>query len=146
MAQPLPDKGVAGTDPGGRKLIFGGGVIAGMSLMGTAAAQSRTDTEPRELRGQPVPEPPADRSAGPVRPGRGSMLTGKVAVVTGAARGTQQFGEYNVTVNAILPGLVDTALTRYEKRLTESMGETGQKPSGSPRRNRLGTPALLPCR
>jgi NAD(P)-dependent dehydrogenase (short-subunit alcohol dehydrogenase family) len=272
-------------------------VIAGMSLMGTAAAQSRTDTEPHELDGNPVPEPPADRSAGPVRPGRGTMLTGKVAVVTGAARGigraiavefaangadvavidiagpvspssnakpatpadmdetarqikaygrkawtiradirdiaalrraadqieqqagkidivvadaaiqtwkpllqmqdadwydvinnnlngtantirafapklvarrsgriivlssmqgrhgtkdassysaskwgilglmksaAMEFGEYNVTVNAILPGLVDTALTRYEKRLTESMGETGQKTSGSP--------------
>ena len=39
------------------------------------------------LNGQPVPEPPSDRSAGPVRPGRGSTLTGKVAVVTGAARG-----------------------------------------------------------
>ena len=43
-----------------------------------------------------------------------------------------ELGEYNVTVNALIPGLVDTALTRYEKRLTESMGETGQKPSGSP--------------
>ena len=54
---------------------------------GGAAAQSRTDTEPRELDGAKMPEPPADRSAGPVRPGRGSILTGKVAVVTGAARG-----------------------------------------------------------
>jgi NAD(P)-dependent dehydrogenase (short-subunit alcohol dehydrogenase family) len=32
-----------------------------------------------------------------------------------------------ITVNAIIPGLVDTALTRYEKRLSESIGETGQK-------------------
>ena len=39
------------------------------------------------LNGQPVPEPPADKTAGPVRPGRGSMLQGKTAVVTGAARG-----------------------------------------------------------
>jgi NAD(P)-dependent dehydrogenase (short-subunit alcohol dehydrogenase family) len=43
-----------------------------------------------------------------------------------------EFGEYNVTVNAILPGLVDTALTRYEKRLVESMGETGKKVQGDP--------------
>jgi NAD(P)-dependent dehydrogenase (short-subunit alcohol dehydrogenase family) len=28
--------------------------------------------------------------------------------------------------------LVDTALTRYEKRLTESMAETGQKPGANP--------------
>lgn len=39
------------------------------------------------LDGQPVPEPPAERSPGPVRPGRGCTLTGKVAVVTSAARG-----------------------------------------------------------
>ena len=39
-----------------------------------------------------------------------------------------EFGQYGTTVNALIPGLVDTPLTRYEKRLTESMGETGQKP------------------
>jgi NAD(P)-dependent dehydrogenase (short-subunit alcohol dehydrogenase family) len=38
-----------------------------------------------------------------------------------------ELGEYNITVNALIPGLVDTALTRYEKRLSESMGEQGQK-------------------
>lgn len=48
---------------------------------------TRTDTEPRRFRGETVPEPPPERSAGPVRPGRVSDLTGKVAVVTGAARG-----------------------------------------------------------
>jgi len=43
-----------------------------------------------------------------------------------------ELGEYNITVNALIPGLVDTALTRYEKRLTESMAETGQKPPSNP--------------
>src|SRR6202012_1054060 len=43
-----------------------------------------------------------------------------------------ELGQYNVTVNAVIPGLVDTALTRYEKRLTESMAETGQKPPEHP--------------
>jgi len=43
-----------------------------------------------------------------------------------------ELGEHNITVNALIPGLVDTPLTRYEKRLSESMGETGQKPSGDP--------------
>ena len=38
-----------------------------------------------------------------------------------------ELGEHNITVNALIPGLVDTALTRYEKRLSESMGEQGQK-------------------
>jgi NAD(P)-dependent dehydrogenase (short-subunit alcohol dehydrogenase family) len=36
-----------------------------------------------------------------------------------------ELGQYNITVNALIPGLVDTALTRYEKRLSESMGEQG---------------------
>ncbi|HEY0908923.1 MAG TPA: SDR family NAD(P)-dependent oxidoreductase [Bradyrhizobium sp.] len=38
-----------------------------------------------------------------------------------------ELGEYNITVNALIPGLVDTALTRYEKRLSESMSEQGSK-------------------
>jgi NAD(P)-dependent dehydrogenase (short-subunit alcohol dehydrogenase family) len=56
-------------------------------LNNAAEAQARTDTEPRALDGKPMPEPSPQQSAGPIRPGRGSALTGKVAVVTGAARG-----------------------------------------------------------
>ncbi len=37
-----------------------------------------------------------------------------------------EFGEYNITVNALIPGLVDTALTRYDKRLSETISETGR--------------------
>ena len=82
-------------DPVRRSLVLGGSIAtAGLALAGTAAAQTaspapgaRTDTAPKTLDGQPMPEPPPERSAGPVRPGRGSMLAGKVAVVTGAARG-----------------------------------------------------------
>jgi NAD(P)-dependent dehydrogenase (short-subunit alcohol dehydrogenase family) len=70
-----------------RHFLLGAGLIAGVTCAGSATAQSRTDTEPRELNGAKMPEPPANRSAGPVRPGRGSSLMGKVAVVTGAARG-----------------------------------------------------------
>jgi NAD(P)-dependent dehydrogenase (short-subunit alcohol dehydrogenase family) len=43
-----------------------------------------------------------------------------------------ELGQYNITVNAIIPGLVDTALTRYETRLRESMAENGQKPLDNP--------------
>ena len=281
-----------------RNFMTQGAIAAGgIAAVSTLRAQTRTDTGSHSLNGEPMPEPPADRSAGPVRPGRGSSLTGKVAVVTGAARGigraiavefaangadvvvldiagpvsaasdakpaspeeleetvrqikacgrkaesmrvdirdigalrsaashvestygkidivvanaaiqrwkpllemqdaewrdvidnnlngtantirafapklvarrrgriivlssmqgkhgtkdassysaskwgilglmksaALELGEYNITVNALIPGLVDTALTRYEKRLTESMGETGQKPSSPP--------------
>ena len=75
-----------------RKLILAGGLAAGMVVTKRAAAstsptETQTDTAARVLDGNIVPEPPAEKSAGPVRPGRGSQLTGKVAVVTGAARG-----------------------------------------------------------
>ena len=82
-------------DPLRRNFVLSGGIAAGMALSGAAAVaaqdtsrgQGRTDVDPRMLDGQPVPEPPPEKSAGPVRPGRGSALMGKVAVVTGAARG-----------------------------------------------------------
>jgi len=54
---------------------------------GQARAQLRTDTGPHELDGKPMPEPNPSQSAGPIVTGRGSRLDGKVAVVTGAARG-----------------------------------------------------------
>ena len=40
--------------------------------------------------------------------------------------------QYNITVNALIPGLVDTPLTRYYARLRESMSETGQQPPERP--------------
>ena len=74
-----------------RRSLLVGGAVAGAAIAAGAAAaptpDGRSDTEPRELNGNPMPEPPADRSAGPIRPGRGSALQGKIAVVTGAARG-----------------------------------------------------------
>jgi NAD(P)-dependent dehydrogenase (short-subunit alcohol dehydrogenase family) len=33
------------------------------------------------------------------------------------------FGQHNITVTAIIPGVVDAPLIRYEKRLLESIGE-----------------------
>ncbi len=81
------DKASAGPDPLRRTLVVGGGIAASVALAGAAAAQQRSDVEPRIFNGQPMPEPPADKTAGPVRPGRGSHADGKVAVVTGAARG-----------------------------------------------------------
>jgi len=71
-----------------RRQAMLGTLVAGAAIAGSAHAQEiRTEAQPRSLNGAPVPEPPADKSAGPVRPGRGSQLAGKVAVVTGAARG-----------------------------------------------------------
>jgi NAD(P)-dependent dehydrogenase (short-subunit alcohol dehydrogenase family) len=85
-----PDVPTAPNPPGDRRsFLLRGAVAAGATLAGAslASAQTRTDTEPRMLNGQPMPEPPPERSAGPVKAGRGSALSGKTAVVTGAARG-----------------------------------------------------------
>ena len=71
-----------------RTLLMRGSLLAGVTFAANnAIAQTRTDTDPRVLNGQPVPEPPVEKSAGPVKAGRGCSLGGKVAVVTGAARG-----------------------------------------------------------
>ena len=96
---PPTDRPTTSHDPIRRSLVLGGGIAAGVGLAQAAAAQTpiqngatqsgatQTDTEPRVLADNPMPEPPPAKSAGPVRPGRGSQLAGKVAVVTGAARG-----------------------------------------------------------
>src|SRR6201992_2843886 len=71
-----------------RGVLKGAAAVGAFAAVGSAAAQGRSDDgAPRELDGKAMPEPPAERSAGPIRPGRGSMLQDKVAVVTGAARG-----------------------------------------------------------
>ncbi len=75
-------------DPTRRNAVLATAALAGAALSaGAAMAQTRTDVGPKELEGKPVPEPGPDKTAGPVSPGRGSILNGKIAVVTGAARG-----------------------------------------------------------
>ncbi len=72
-----------------RRNILLGAAAAGVGLASGAAnaQQAQTETMPGEYKGAPVPEPSPDKSAGPVAPGRGTALSGKVALVTGAARG-----------------------------------------------------------
>ncbi|AFW00162.1 short-chain dehydrogenase [Gluconobacter oxydans] len=68
-------------------LALGGGVATiglAAATRNVAAAAERPVAEP--VNG-PYPVPPPEKTAGPIKPGRGTMLNGKVAVVTGAARG-----------------------------------------------------------
>jgi NAD(P)-dependent dehydrogenase (short-subunit alcohol dehydrogenase family) len=58
---------------------------------------------------------------------------------------SMELGQYGITVNAVIPGLVDTALTRYEKRLSESMAKPGRR-SKAPPHNRRGTTVRRPFR
>ena len=46
-----------------------------------------------------------------------------------------ELGAHNITVNAVIPGLIDTALTRHEDRYAQAIGEAGQRPSGDPARD-----------
>lgn len=41
-----------------------------------------------------------------------------------------ELGAHQITVNAVVPGLIDTALTRHEDRYAQILQESGQEPTG----------------
>lgn len=43
-----------------------------------------------------------------------------------------ELGAHNITVNAVIPGLVNTSLTRHEDRYAQAIEEAGGTPSGDP--------------
>jgi SDR family mycofactocin-dependent oxidoreductase len=43
-----------------------------------------------------------------------------------------ELGAHDITVNAIIPGLIDTALTRHEDRYAQAIAEGGGEPTGDP--------------
>ena len=63
-----------------RRGVLKGAAAATAFAVGKAVAQTRSDGGPQQLGGQPVREPPAERSAGPIRAGRGPVLTDEVAL------------------------------------------------------------------
>ncbi|WP_246696202.1 SDR family NAD(P)-dependent oxidoreductase [Mesorhizobium sp. SARCC-RB16n] len=74
-----------------RTLLLGSGVaiatLASSSQASAASSAPMAHAPAAEPVPGPYPTPPKGRSAGPILPGRGSTLSGKVAVVTGIARG-----------------------------------------------------------
>ena len=42
-----------------------------------------------------------------------------------------ELGFHNITVNAVIPGLIDTPLTRHEERYAQVLQSSGQQPTGS---------------
>jgi NAD(P)-dependent dehydrogenase (short-subunit alcohol dehydrogenase family) len=43
-----------------------------------------------------------------------------------------ELGRHGITVNAVVPGLIDTPLTRHEERYAQALVAAGRQPSGSP--------------
>lgn len=41
-----------------------------------------------------------------------------------------EFGSYGITVNALIPGLIDTELTRHEERYAQALQAAGKTPTG----------------
>jgi NAD(P)-dependent dehydrogenase (short-subunit alcohol dehydrogenase family) len=42
-----------------------------------------------------------------------------------------ELAKHKITVNALIPGLIDTPLTRHEERYAQAIEEAGQTPTGS---------------
>ena len=50
-----------------------------------------------------------------------------------------ELGSHKITVNAVIPGLIDTALTRHESRYAQAMEEGGKQPTGSKEKDEQAT-------
>jgi NAD(P)-dependent dehydrogenase (short-subunit alcohol dehydrogenase family) len=68
---------------------------------------------------------------------------GLLGLMTSAAL---ELGVHGITVNAVVPGLIDTALTRHEDRYAQALSEGGGRPSGNDAEDERSAVAVLTAR
>jgi len=54
-----------------------------------------------------------------------------------------ELGRYGITVNAVIPGLIDTSLTRHEDRYAQAISAAGRRPTGQPQADEATAAQLL---
>ena len=54
-----------------------------------------------------------------------------------------ELGEHRITVNALIPGLIDTPLTRHEDRYAQAIQTAGKQPSGDAAKDEAAAQASL---
>ena len=54
-----------------------------------------------------------------------------------------ELGEHKIRVNALIPGLIDTSLTRHESRYAQAIEVSGQQPSGDENRDEAAAKSAL---
>ena len=64
--------------------------------------------------------------------GAASYSASKWGIIGLMKSAAMEWGKEGITVNAVLPGLVDTALTRYPDRWSHVIGETTENPPKNP--------------
>jgi NAD(P)-dependent dehydrogenase (short-subunit alcohol dehydrogenase family) len=57
-----------------------------------------------------------------------------------------ELGKYKITVNALVPGLIDTPLTRHEERYAQVLELAGRKPTGNVQQDEEAAKTILQTR